>query len=91
MTGPIPEPEDDAAAVEAPEATPLLAPVHARMPIILPRAAEAQWLDPELSDPLRLLERIQPPPAERIHLYPVSTEVNNTAHDGPALIAPLPA
>jgi putative SOS response-associated peptidase YedK len=73
------------------EATPLLAPVHARMPLILPRAAEAQWLDPELSDPLKLLERIQSPPADRIRLYPVSTEVNNTAHDGPALIAPLPA
>jgi putative SOS response-associated peptidase YedK len=72
-------------------ATPQLAPVHARMPIILPRAAEDRWLDPELSDPTKLLARLQPPPAERVRLYPVSTAVNNVAHDGPALIAPLSA
>jgi putative SOS response-associated peptidase YedK len=78
-------------AILTTEATPQLAAVHARMPIILPRAAEARWLDPQLSDPLRLLERIPAPPADRVRLYPVSTEVNNTAHDGPTLIAPLTA
>jgi putative SOS response-associated peptidase YedK len=78
-------------AILTTEATPQLAAVHARMPIILPRAAEERWLDPQLSEPVRLLERIQPPPADRVRLYPVSTEVNNTAHDGPTLIAPLTA
>lgn len=78
-------------AILTTEATPQLAAVHARMPLILPRAAEERWLDPQLSDPLRLLERIQPPPADRVRLYPVSTEVNNTANDTPALIAPLSA
>lgn len=78
-------------AILTTEATPQLAAVHARMPIMLPRAAEERWIDPQLSDPLKLLERIQPPPADRVRLYPVSTEVNNTAHDGPALIAPLSA
>lgn len=78
-------------AILTTEATPQLAAVHARMPLILPRAAEERWLDPQLSDPVRLLERIQPPPADRVRLYPVSTEVNNTANDSPALIAPLAA
>ncbi len=73
------------------EATPQLATVHARMPIILPRAAEERWLDPQLADPVQLLARLQPPPADRVHLYPVSTAVNNVAHDGLALIAPLSA
>jgi putative SOS response-associated peptidase YedK len=78
-------------AILTTDATPQLAPVHARMPIILPRSAEERWLDPELSDPTKLLARLQPPPADRVRLYPVSTAVNNTAHDGPALIAPLSA
>lgn len=78
-------------AILTTEATPQLAPVHARMPIILPRAAEESWLDPQLSDPAKLLARLQPPPADRVRIYPVSTAVNSTAHDGPALIAPLPA
>jgi putative SOS response-associated peptidase YedK len=44
----------------------LVAPIHDRMPVILPRGAEAHWLDPSLRDhaPLRLL--LKPYPADEM-------------------------
>ena len=70
------------------EANRVLQPIHARMPVILPRAAEATWLDPDLSDPAVLLPLLRPYPAEAMVAYPVSAAVNSVAHDGPNLIAP---
>jgi putative SOS response-associated peptidase YedK len=72
-------------------ANPLLQAIHERMPVILPAEAEAVWLDPAISDPARLLPLLQPYPAERMRAYPVSGAVNSVAHDGAALIAPMPA
>jgi putative SOS response-associated peptidase YedK len=65
-------------------------PVHDRMPLILPRAAYARWLDPERAD---VRDLIVPFPADEMAWYPVSTRVNNVHHDSPALIeciVPLP-
>jgi putative SOS response-associated peptidase YedK len=65
-----------------------LAAVHDRMPLLLPRAAWAGWLDPASDDPGHLLD---PPAAELvagIELRPVGAAVGNVANEGPALIAP---
>jgi putative SOS response-associated peptidase YedK len=67
-------------------ADPLLVPIHARMPVMLPREAEAAWLDPHLTDPERVLALLRPPASEQIRLYPVSTAVNRPAYDSPELI-----
>ncbi|HMA36199.1 MAG TPA: SOS response-associated peptidase [Chloroflexia bacterium] len=72
-------------------ANPLLRPIHERMPVILPRAAEARWLDPAVEDPDALLPLLQPYPADAMVAYPVSAAVNSPAQDGPALIAPVAA
>jgi putative SOS response-associated peptidase YedK len=61
------------------------------MPVILPRDAEAAWLDPDESRTAAVLPLLRPYPAERMAAYPVSTAVNSPQHDGPALIAPAPA
>ena len=66
-------------------ANPLLAAVHDRMPVILPRAAEAAWLDPAITEPEVLLRLLQPYPAASMRAYPVSFAVNDPTHDGPAL------
>ncbi|WP_026370530.1 SOS response-associated peptidase [Kallotenue papyrolyticum] len=50
----------------------LVAPIHDRMPVILPREHEALWLDPQVEDGALLRELLVPYPAERMHLHPVA-------------------
>jgi putative SOS response-associated peptidase YedK len=67
-----------------------LAGVHDRMPLVLPRAAWAAWLDPDRTDPAGLLA---PPAAELaagIELRPVGSAVGNVTNAGPELVAPVP-
>jgi putative SOS response-associated peptidase YedK len=71
------------------EANSLMAPIHNRMPVILPRDAEAVWLDPQETRAAAVLPLLQPYPAEAMAAYPVSTAVNSPRNEGPALIAPL--
>jgi putative SOS response-associated peptidase YedK len=71
----------------------LVAPVHDRMPVILPPAAYDRWLDPGLSDVVTLSALLTPYDADRMHCFPVSTRVNNVANDDEevSLSVPLPA
>jgi putative SOS response-associated peptidase YedK len=66
----------------------LVAPLHERMPVILPRELEAAWLDPDERDTGRLLALLQPYPAEAMERYPASPAVNSAAHDSPELVLP---
>jgi putative SOS response-associated peptidase YedK len=66
----------------------LMAPIHVRMPVILPREAEGRWLDPAETRAADLLPLLQPYPAELMTAYPVSRAVNDPRSDGRALIAP---
>jgi len=60
------------------------------MPAILPEDAFDLWLDP-FADLSVLKELLMTPyPADRLKAWPVSTLVNNPAHDDPSLIEPLP-
>ncbi len=67
----------------------LLAPIHHRMPVILPRNLEAVWLDPAVRDTELLQSMLAPYPPEELKLYRVSTLVNSPAHDLPDCVAPL--
>ena len=69
----------------------LLAPIHNRMPVILPRAAWAQWLGETAADPAALSALLQPFPADRMRLYPVGPRVNSVKNDDPTLIEPVMA
>ena len=73
------------------EANPLLAPIHARMPVILPRAAEDRWLDPAVTDPADLLPLLVPYPPDQMVAYPVGAAVNAAGSEGPDLLRPLAA
>ena len=67
------------------EANATLAPVHHRMPVILPSEAHETWLDPEAgSDDLQAL--LKPYPAEGVIVFPVSTAVNNVKNDELSLV-----
>jgi putative SOS response-associated peptidase YedK len=65
----------------------VLAEVHDRMPLVLPRAAWSRWLDPQLADPADLLQAWDEATGEHLELRPVSTEVNDARHEGRQLIA----
>jgi hypothetical protein len=54
------------------------------------RDAERVWLDPTIEEPAKLLPLLTPYPARNMEVYPVSTWVNNPAHDSQECIQPLP-
>lgn len=73
-------------AVLTTDAVGSLAEIHDRMPLLLPPEAWQDWLDPDSTDPARLLAA---PPTQWVHtleLRPVSTAVNHVRHRGPELI-----
>jgi putative SOS response-associated peptidase YedK len=65
----------------------LMLPIHDRMPVILPRRFEKEWLTSDHTGDLEKL--LQPYPAEEMEAYPVSRLVNSPANDNPAVIARL--
>jgi putative SOS response-associated peptidase YedK len=69
----------------------LVSPIHDRMPVILSKEAEEFWLDPDITDHKRLLDILQPYPAEKMSAYEVSNLVNSVKNDSPACIEPAQA
>ena len=66
----------------------LVAPLHNRMPVIIPREAYEHWLNP-VAEKSHLTSLLKPYPPEEMVAYPVSHQVNNPAHDGPDLLTPV--
>ena len=75
----------DACAVITCEANDLVAPVHHRMPVILPPKMYREWLDPA-ADAAGLLALVQPLEWPGMAHHEVSKEVNRAANDYPALV-----
>jgi putative SOS response-associated peptidase YedK len=65
----------------------LVAPVHNRMPVILPTEAERVWLDPTISKE-HALSLLEPYPAELMVALPASTRVNSVRNDDSGLLIP---
>ncbi|WP_043833963.1 SOS response-associated peptidase [Muricoccus aerilatus] len=68
------------------EANPKQAPLHHRMPVILPREDWAAWLGEEEAPAERLLGMLRPCPPEWLACWPVSKRVNKVSEDDEALI-----
>lgn len=64
----------------------LVAPIHDRMPVILPPEAYEVWLDPTENNAARLADLLKPYPADRMMAYPVAARVNTPTQDDPGLI-----
>ncbi|HEU5367235.1 MAG TPA: SOS response-associated peptidase [Ktedonobacterales bacterium] len=77
------------AIVTTAAATDDLRALHDRMPAVLPRTAEAAWLDPGLTDPGAVLPFLQHPDATRLRRWPVSPAVNRSGHSEAHLVVPL--
>jgi putative SOS response-associated peptidase YedK len=65
-----------------------VAPIHGRMPVILPPEAWPFWLGEAPAGRDELLALLQPHPAERMRVYRVGTGVNNVRNDEPLLAEP---
>lgn len=64
----------------------LMSSIHNRMPVILRRADEDEWLNPANTEPQQLLPLLRPYPAESMEAYPVSRMVNSPANDTPDVL-----
>jgi len=64
----------------------VVAPLHDRMPVILPRDLHREWLGPGELPAQRLLGLIAPHPAGDMEAFPVSRRVNNPGADDPACL-----
>jgi putative SOS response-associated peptidase YedK len=67
----------------------LMEEIHDRMPVILRKEDEEEWLSPEVTDAAEIMHFLQPFPAKEMEAYPISTAVNNVRNDGEELIKPL--
>jgi len=71
-------------------ANPVLAPIHDRMPVILPPGEYDRWLDPALLNTDLLAPLLVPFPPEDMLAFPVSPRVNAPTVDDEKCIAALP-
>lgn len=70
----------------------LMAPIHDRMPVLLPPEHWAAWLSRGLTDPAALAPLMAGPPDTgpgAMQAWPVGRGVGRASADGPALIEPL--
>jgi putative SOS response-associated peptidase YedK len=67
----------------------VVAPVHERMPVILPKEQYPAWLDPERRREDQLRPLLVPYTAAALTGYRVGTAVNRAQFDDPLCVAPL--
>lgn len=71
------------------EANEMMKDIHNRMPVILPRDKEHDWIDPSLEDFNILKDIMQPYPDDQMNAYEVSKLVNSPKNEDPSCIVPI--
>lgn len=66
----------------------LMAMIHDRMPVILPKVTWAVWLDP-LAQPRELQKVMVPLPSDLMDAYPVGVAVGDVRNNRPELLDPI--
>ena len=77
-------------AILTTRANPLVARVHPRMPLILPRRHWDLWLEGEPRETAELERILAPYPPERMRAWRVSPRCNSVRHDDPDCLRPAP-
>lgn len=82
--------KDDKAActIVTTEANELVKKVHPRMPVILEKPGEKQWLDPSIAEYESLVPCFTPLAKDKLTAYFADPRVNSTKNEGSELIAP---
>lgn len=83
--------EVDTAAIVTTDANHLLAPIHDRMPAILPPDAWEMWLDTGNVDAKTAAALVAPAQNELFEAYEIAPLVNRVANDGPEVQMPYTA
>lgn len=65
----------------------LVASIHDRMPVVLPRAEWERWVDPAVASE-ELTELLGAYPSREMEAHEVSTFVNDSRHEGPECVTP---
>ena len=83
-----PEPDADEITftIITTDANALIAPVHDRMPVILPEEAVDDWLFPGNANVETLKALLHPPPEDLLLSTPASPRVNSVKNEGPELL-----
>lgn len=71
------------------ESNDLIAPIHDRMPVIIPRDREDVWLDPFVNDAALVKALLRAVPSEEMIITRVSNRVNSPRYNSPDNIKPL--
>ena len=71
------------------EANPAVRQVHDRMPLLIPRERQAEWMSRELTDAEEVKNILQPTASEAIAFHRVSNRVGNAKDDDVSMIEPL--
>lgn len=82
--------EVDTAAIVTTRSNRTLAPIHDRMPVIVPPEAFDLWLDCAAVDATTAAALFVPASDALLESYEVSTAVNRATNDSVELIAPMP-
>lgn len=67
----------------------LLAKVHNRMPVILKKEDEKEWLNPDYTEPEQLQKFLLPYDANEMESYPISRAINIPTNDTEELLKPI--
>lgn len=78
--------DEDEYLILTTNALPALQKVHHRMPVVLERGEEDEWLNPDITEADQLLSALNVSKAIRFDFYPVSKGVNRADRDEVALI-----
>lgn len=77
-------------AVITTTANSLMAPIHDRMPVIIPREHHERWLDPETQLPRLVSDLLLPIRSELMSKQAANPLVNSASHEGPGLLLAPP-
>jgi putative SOS response-associated peptidase YedK len=72
-------------AIITTEASPLIGPIHPRMPVLITPADYTLWLDPS-TPPEQALKLLTPYSGKDLIMYPISRKINNPRYDAPDCI-----
>ncbi len=67
----------------------LMGDIHNRMPVILRKEDEDEWLNPDNVESEKLMKLLNPYPTEDMEAYPVSSLVNKPANNFPEILKPF--
>lgn len=67
----------------------IMKPIHDRMPVILSRNEEDEWLDPDMIEQERIEKFLDPYPTSEMKAWKISSLVNKPENDFKEILKPL--